>query len=75
MRLTFSNHAKDRMCERNISEGDVRFALSHHVERKATEKGSIRYRGPGLRGDMLKVWVESERGSAKKIKSVTWDGR
>ncbi|MEV0925055.1 hypothetical protein AB0I99_07960 [Streptomyces spongiicola] len=41
-----------------------------------TPKDSIRYRGPGVNGGILKVWVVPDAGltADKIIKSVAWDG-
>ncbi|MET7287578.1 hypothetical protein [Streptomyces sp. NPDC005573] len=64
------------MRRRRVTQGDVEHALHNYVERITTPKDSIRYRGPGLSGAILKVWVVPDLGPAadKIIKSVAWDG-
>lgn len=76
MILTYTHHARQRMRRRRVTEGDIESALGNHVERITTPKNSIRYRGPGLSGAILKVWVvpDTAPNSDKIIKSVAWDG-
>jgi hypothetical protein len=76
MRLTYTLHSKRRMRQRRVTTGDVENALINYFERIRTPKNSIRYRGPGLSGATLKVWVVPDVGatSDKIIKSVAWDG-
>jgi hypothetical protein len=76
MLVTYTYHARQRMRRRRVTEGDVECALRNYVERMTTPKNSIRYRGPGLSGALLKVWVVPDIGptSDKIIKSVAWDG-
>ncbi|WP_142142486.1 DUF4258 domain-containing protein [Streptomyces sp. SLBN-31] len=77
MRLTYTRHAQRRMVQRNVTRADIENALQHYIERLATPEPSIRYRGPGLNGDILKVWVvpDGSPGADKTIKSVAWEGR
>ncbi len=77
MKLTYTFHARQRMRQRRVTEADVESALRNHFERIATPEPSIRYRGPGLSGDTLKVWVVTDGGplADKTIKSVAWEGR
>ncbi|MFH9558669.1 DUF4258 domain-containing protein [Streptomyces globisporus] len=76
MILTYTNHARRRMRQRRVAESDIENALSNYSERITTPKNSIRYRGPGLSGAILKVWVvpDAAPSSDKIIKSVAWDG-
>lgn len=77
MQLTYAFHARQRMRQRHVSREDIEHALQHHIERLATPEPSIRYRGPGLNGDILKVWVvpDASPTADKTIKSVAWEGR
>ncbi|WP_156721341.1 DUF4258 domain-containing protein [Streptomyces apocyni] len=76
MRLTYTRHAQRRMQQRSVTKSDVEHALGNFIERKCTPEPSIRYRGPGLNGGILKVWVVPDQGpmSDKIIKSVAWEG-
>ena len=71
-------HARQRMAERSVSEEDIQRALDEHFERVGTPKNSTRYRGPGVNGDTLKVWVYPDDGYSdvdyRLVKSVAWDG-
>jgi hypothetical protein len=76
MRVTYRRHAEDRMRERSVSKADVEHALKNYVERVSTPKNSVRYKGPGLDGRVLKVWVLPDRDPQddKIVKSVAWEG-
>lgn len=77
MRLRYTRHVKQRMTERHIMEFDVEKALLTHFERISTPENSIRYRGYGTNGDVLKVWVvpDQDASADKVIKSAAWDGK
>ena len=75
MRLGYHSHARERMTERGITEGDVLNALENFTERLPTPKNSMRYTGPGLNGRRLKVWVklpDTNPSDDKVVKSVAW---
>jgi len=76
IQITYRKHAVDRMRERSVSEADVERALKYYVERVSTPKNSVRYRGPGLDGRVLKVWVlpDGSPQADKIVKSVAWEG-
>ena len=75
MKITYTVHARKRMRQRRVTEGDIEYALRNFFERIATPVPSIRYRGPGLSGSTLKVWVvpDGEPHADKTIKSVAWE--
>lgn len=66
----------DRMQERSVGEADVEHALKNYIERVSTPKNSVRYKGPGLDGRVLKVWVlpDGSPQADKIVKSVAWEG-
>jgi len=75
MQITYTYHARQRMHERSVREGDVELCLTKYVERVNGSRG-CRYRGPGLSGDMLKVWVappDYDPADDKVVKSVAWE--
>jgi hypothetical protein len=76
MRITYRRHAVDRMQERSVGEADVEHALKNYIERVSTPKNSVRYKGPGLDGRVLKVWVlpDGSPQADKIVKSVAWEG-
>lgn len=77
MRLIYTGHARRRMRQRKVTTQDVENALHNYFERIGTPEPSIRYRGPGVSGATLKVWVVPDSGprADKTIKSVAWEGR
>ena len=77
MNLRFTQHVRERMRERDITEADVRSALANHFSSDDTPKNSVRYIGPGLVGADLKVWIVQPGLSASPaiVKSAAWKGR
>jgi Domain of unknown function (DUF4258) len=76
MKITYTYHARQRMRERSVQEEDVERCLTQYVER-VQGRGGYRYKGPGVSGHMLKVWVvppDDDPADDKIVKSVAWEG-
>lgn len=77
MQVSYRGYARRRMRERHVTEADVERALAQFVERSENHaKNSVRYKGPGVSGKMLKVWVfpDAGPGDDKRVKTVAWEG-
>jgi hypothetical protein len=79
MRITYAQHARDRMTERAIKEEDVRQCLVEPEVCYRGGKGSNIYRAR-IAGRMLQVMVAGDRdtGQAKHVVTAAWeddDGR
>lgn len=74
MRITYAQHARDRMRERAIKEQDVRQCLAEPEVHYQGEKGSNIYRAR-VEGRMLKVMVARDRdtGEAKHVVTAAWE--
>lgn len=57
MRIIYTDHARERMAEREITEGDVTSALLSSGVSYEEKKAKI-YFGPGENGRPLKVWTK-----------------
>lgn len=77
MNLRFTRHVRERMAQRRITKADVVNALTHYHSVENTPQNSVRYIGPGLNGDDLKVWIVQPGLSANPaiVKSAAWKGR
>lgn len=74
MRITYAQHARDRMRERAIKEQDVRQCLTEPEVHYQGGKGSNIYRAR-VEGRMLKVMVARDRdsGEAKHVVTAAWE--
>lgn len=76
MRLRIVGHPRHQMARRQVSEADIRSALSQYHSSFTGKGDSITYIGPGVSGADLKVWalppgyVDEE--TTIIIKSVAW---
>lgn len=74
MRITYTQHAMDRMKERAITEQHVRQCLGEPEVHYQGGKGSNIYRAR-VEGRMLKVMVARDRdtGHAKHVVTAAWE--
>jgi hypothetical protein len=54
---TLTQHARDQMRRRGVTDEDVEMALQHEISRDAGEPGTIWIRGHAVGGRILKVCV------------------
>jgi hypothetical protein len=75
MVIRYTAHARDRMRLRSVTEADVERALRESTDSLVTPLASVRYKGPGMDGRTLKVWVvQRALPQTYVVKSVAWKG-
>jgi hypothetical protein len=69
--LKFSDHARDRMRERGVTEADVELALRHPFGNPSPgQPGSIWIEGHAVGGRILRVCVET--ADQKNVITLAW---
>lgn len=78
MKLVIRGHPVRRMAQRNVTKGDIENALRNYRSSWPTTSNSIEYRGPGVDGRELKVWLLPpgyiDEDSTMTVKSIAWAG-
>ncbi len=65
-------HARRRMRERGITPADIERAMANVISRVGTSEDSVKVRGYGQPGRVLKVWLPNDDPTF--VKSVAWEG-
>jgi len=80
MKLRIIGHPVRQMRLRSVTQADIEHALAnHHMKIESSRANSVTYEGPGMNGDVLKVWTLPpgivDEDTTIIIKSVAWKNR